>query len=140
MMVWELLKTRCVLEGFYFDYRIFLTSQHKGMEYMKAVAETKNKKYQHLVPSAQFNVGQAYLQGFGIKQSDEEAIKWWTLAASAADQDDIGCIKSQNALGMIFSRNDSLHLEQVTKLSTKNFERFAHFPVFLVSPWPFKPL
>ena len=80
---------------------------------MKIVAETRNKKYQHLVPSAQFNVGQAHLQGFGIRQSDDEAIRWWTLAAGAADQDDVGCIKSQNALGMIFSRNDTLNLEQV---------------------------
>lgn len=80
---------------------------------MRVVAETKNKKYQHLVPSAQFNVGQACLQGFGINQSDDEAIRWWTLAANAVDQEDIGCIKSQNALGMMFSRNDTLNLEQV---------------------------
>ena len=80
---------------------------------MKIVAETRNKKYQHLVPSAQYNVGQAHLQGFGINQSDDEAIRWWTLAGNAADQDDIGCIKSQNALGMMFSRSDTLNLEQV---------------------------
>ena len=83
------------------------------MQYMKVVAETRNKKFLHLVPSAQFNVGQAHLQGFGITQSDDEAIRWWTLAANAADQDDIGCIKSQNALGMMFSRNDTLNLKQV---------------------------
>ena len=80
---------------------------------MRMVAETKDKKYQHLVPSAQFNVGQAYLQGFGVNRSDDEAIRWWTLAANAADQEDIGCIKSQNALGMIFSRSDTLNLKQV---------------------------
>lgn len=80
---------------------------------MKVVAETRNKKYQHLVPSAQFNVGQAHLQGFGITQSDDEAIRWWTLAAKALEQEDTGCIKSQNALGMMYSRNDTLNLKQV---------------------------
>ena len=84
---------------------------------MKIVAETRNKKFQHLVPSAQYNVGQAHLQGFGINQSDDEAIRWWTLAANAVEQQDIGCIKSQNALGMMFSRIDTLNLQQVqTKL------------------------
>ena len=92
---------------------------------MKVVAETKNRKYQHLVPSAQYNVGQAHLQGFGINQSDDEAIRWWTLAANAVDQEDVGCIKSQNALGMMFSRNDTLDLTKVqTKLTRLLYPQF----------------
>jgi len=80
---------------------------------MKAVAQATKKEHFHLIPSAQFSIGQAYFQGFGINQSDELAIQWYTLAANASDQQNVGCIKAQNALGMLYSRKDSLNLQQV---------------------------
>jgi len=89
---------------------------------MKAVTQATKKEHFHLVPSAQFSIGQAYFQGFGISQSDEEAIQWYTLAANALDQHNVGCIKAQNALGMFYSRKDSLNLQQVIRKITSLYE------------------
>ena len=40
---------------------------------MKAVAESSNQKAKHLTRAAQYNVGRAYFQGYGVQQSDSEA-------------------------------------------------------------------
>ena len=40
---------------------------------MKKVAETSNPKAKHLTRAAQYNVGRAYFQGYGVRQSDFEA-------------------------------------------------------------------
>ena len=42
---------------------------------MEAVAESTDTKAEHLIRTAQFNVGKAYFQGFGVRQSDDQAEK-----------------------------------------------------------------
>lgn len=49
------------------------------------------KNYRKLIHQAQYNVGKAYFQGFGVKQSDEEAEKWWLLSA---DQGSYSCVSA----------------------------------------------
>lgn len=58
--------------------------------------------YPGLIPCAQYNIGRAYYEGFGVKQSDEQAEKWWLMSAKDGDPD--GCIKAQSVLGMFYSR------------------------------------
>jgi TPR repeat protein len=42
---------------------------------MQRVVEADPKKVGHLIHAAYYNVGRAYLQGYGCKQSDELAEK-----------------------------------------------------------------
>lgn len=85
--------------------------QKKGFEYMLKIANSTNKRASHLVPFARYNVGRAYFEGFGVKQSDKEAERWWLLAAD--DGNPKASIKAQTALGMYYCREDSLNLEKV---------------------------
>ena len=39
------------------------------------------EQYKELIHSAQYNVGKAYFQGFGVKQSDLETEKYWLKSA-----------------------------------------------------------
>ena len=43
---------------------------------MIQVATSTSKRAQHLVRAAQYNVGRAFYQGFGVQQSDEEAERY----------------------------------------------------------------
>ncbi|XP_033633027.1 LRP2-binding protein-like [Asterias rubens] len=84
---------------------------HKlGFESMMKVASSSSKRAKHLVPFAQYNVGRAYFEGYGVKQSDAEAEKWWLLAAD--DGNPHASIKAQTVLGMYYSRDWSLDLKK----------------------------
>jgi len=69
---------------------------------MKEIVESASPYYTDLLPCAQYNIGRAYYEGFGAKQSDLEAEKWWLL--SAKDGDASGCVKAQSILAMFYSR------------------------------------
>jgi TPR repeat protein len=47
--------------------------QERGFKLMMELATDTSKEGRHLVRAAQFNVGRAYFQGYGVKQSDKEA-------------------------------------------------------------------
>lgn len=83
---------------------------NRAFEYMMVVAETEDIYAAHLKPSAQFNVGRAYFEGYGVKQSDKEAEKWWLKAA--ADGDPRGSIEAQTMLGMFYSRPEFIDLKK----------------------------
>lgn len=55
---------------------VYLLLQKTGFEYMLQVASSDAFRAKHLVRSAQFNVGRAYYQGFGVKRSEEQAEKY----------------------------------------------------------------
>ena len=52
-----------------------LLFQSQGFEYMRKVATSTSKRARHLLRAAQYNVARAYFQGYGVRQSDEEAEK-----------------------------------------------------------------
>ena len=101
---------------------------------MLQVAQSTCSKDSHLVTSAQFNVGRAYYQGsthtvvycsscsgqltnvnyagYGIAQSDEEAIHWWTLAANNGSE--APSVRAMNTLAMVYSRADSTDMNKVS--------------------------
>lgn len=47
---------------------------------MMRIASSKTSKARHLKYSAQYNVGCAYFQGYGVQQSDAEAEKYVYIA------------------------------------------------------------
>lgn len=80
---------------------------------MKEIAESTNPDASHLIHNAQYNIGRAYYEGFGVKHSDEHAEKWLLLAAN--DGDPKGSLRAQMVLGLFYSRpgEDTLDLDKV---------------------------
>lgn len=100
---------------------------------MLEVAQSEEKKNSNIVPSAQYNIGRAYfmvrmmnwgggggwrldycplVQGFGVPQSDSEAEKWWSKAASHGD--DTSSVRASHTLGLYYSRQESRSLPLVS--------------------------
>ena len=52
------------------------------MEYMKIVAGCKKMSAKHLIHGAEFNIGRAYFQGYGIRTDYREAEKYVNVLAS----------------------------------------------------------
>jgi len=83
----------------------------KAVEYIKKIAESDAKQAKHLKRAAQFNLGRAFFQGYGIaRQSDAEAERLWILAAD--DGNPRASLKAQSTLGMFYSRDESLDLKK----------------------------
>ena len=50
--------------------------QKQAVEYLRMIALAEAKQAKHLCNAAQYNIGRAYYQGYGVKrQSDKEAEK-----------------------------------------------------------------
>ncbi|XP_014668292.1 PREDICTED: LRP2-binding protein-like [Priapulus caudatus] len=82
----------------------------KGFELMMDVASSKSKHDQGLVAVAEYNIGRAYFQGYGVKQSDFDAERWWLRAAN--DDNRSPSIKAQTALGMYYSRPETFNMKK----------------------------
>ena len=59
----------------FLDLSFIFFQQQKGFDLMTEVASNTTKKGRHLVRAAQYNLGRAYFQGYGCRQSDEAAEK-----------------------------------------------------------------
>ncbi|XP_041476636.1 LRP2-binding protein-like isoform X1 [Lytechinus variegatus] len=94
----------------YFDGLGTDKDMKRGFEYMKGVADSDAKWAQHLIPCAQYNIGRAYYEGCGVKQSDSEAERYWILAAD--DGNPKASIKAQTALGMFYCRDETKDLKK----------------------------
>lgn len=81
-----------------------------GFELMYKVATSTILQAKHLVHAAQFNVGRAYYQGFGVKRSEDEAERFWLLAAD--DGNPKASVKAQSTLGLLYSCRDHLDLKK----------------------------
>ncbi|XP_030048511.1 LRP2-binding protein [Microcaecilia unicolor] len=84
--------------------------KQKGLEYMLKIVCCENLKAKHLKSAAAFNVGRAYFEGFGVGHSDEEAERWWLLAADNGNPK--ASVKAQSALGMFYSSTDHKDLKK----------------------------
>lgn len=83
----------------------------RAIEYLRRIAQSDNKQARHLINASQFNIGLAYFQGYGVdKQSDQEAERYWLLAAD--DGNPKASVKAQSTLGMFYSRDDTRNLKQ----------------------------
>lgn len=86
----------------YYDGIGTKSNPEKGFQFLKEIAESSSTDAAHLIPFAQYNVGRAFYEGFGVKQSDAEAERWFLAAAQ--DGDPSGSIKAQTVLGLFYSR------------------------------------
>ncbi|XP_036406590.1 LRP2-binding protein [Megalops cyprinoides] len=94
----------------YFDGLGTTVDQTKAVQYMKRVASWDSPAAKSLKHSALFNIGRAYLDGYGVKRSSEEAERYWLLAAD--DGNPNGSVKAQTSLGLFYSSCETLDLKR----------------------------
>ncbi|CAF0728077.1 unnamed protein product [Adineta steineri] len=58
-----------------------------------------------VVPYAEFHIGKAYFQGYGVGHSEEKAERWWLLAASGDGHEPV--VEAQTALAFFYSRKSA---------------------------------
>lgn len=102
----------------------FIDKQVLAVSLMKEIVKKACPYHADLIPCAQYNIGRAYYEGFGVKQSDEVAEQWWLRAAK--DGDASGCVKAQSILAMYYSRRGEL---------TTDFKKVSLLIGFLFLVW-----
>ncbi|XP_029082061.1 LRP2-binding protein isoform X2 [Monodon monoceros] len=91
--------------------RIFQSlAKEKGVEYMKKIVDSPCPKARHLQFAAAYNLGRAYYEGKGVKQSDEEAERLWLFAADNGNPK--ASVKAQSILGLYYSTKEPRELEK----------------------------
>ncbi|XP_061108292.1 LRP2-binding protein isoform X2 [Conger conger] len=94
----------------YFDGLGTIVDFSKAMAYMKRVASCDDPEATSVKQCALFNLGTAYLEGYGARPSREEAERYWLLAAD--DGNPSGNVKAQSSLGLFYSHPDTLDLKK----------------------------
>lgn len=69
---------------------------------MESICNSTKRRAISIIPYAQYNLGCAYYEGKGVKQSDDRAEDYWLLAARNGLPE--GSVKAQSILGMFYSR------------------------------------
>ncbi|XP_051514552.1 LRP2-binding protein isoform X1 [Myxocyprinus asiaticus] len=82
----------------------------KAIEYMRKVALWDSPEVGCIRYAALYNLGRAYLEGFGVQTSSTEAERLWLLAAD--DGNPNASVKAQSALGMFYCRPETLNLRK----------------------------
>lgn len=77
---------------------------------MKQVAQSEGTTAKHLFFPAAYNLGKGFFQGYGVKQSDAEALKWWNLAAD--DGNPKASLLAQTTLGYMYCNDDHRNLKK----------------------------
>jgi len=90
----------------------------QGFDYMYRVATSIAGLAQHLVRPAQFNVGLAYYNGIGVKQSVLEAERFWLMAADEGRSR--GVVRAQSALGLLYSAGELMDLKKAFLLAFRS--------------------
>ncbi|XP_043113262.1 LRP2-binding protein [Puntigrus tetrazona] len=82
----------------------------KAVEYMRTVAFWDPSEVGCIRYAALYNLGRAYLEGFGVEASSSEAERLWLLAAD--DGNPNASVKAQASLGMFYCRPETLDLRK----------------------------
>lgn len=94
----------------YYDGLGIQEDQRKGVEYMKRIINSDTLQAKHLKYAAAYNLGLVCFEGCGMRHSDEEAERWWLLAADNGNPK--ASVKAQSTLGMYYSRPCSMNLKK----------------------------
>ncbi|XP_048043952.1 LRP2-binding protein isoform X2 [Megalobrama amblycephala] len=89
---------------------ISLRSTGKAIEYMRRVAFWDSSEVGSVRHAALYNLGRAYLEGYGVQASSAEAERLWLLAAD--DGNPNASVEAQSSLGMFYCRPESLDLRK----------------------------
>ncbi|KAK1804107.1 hypothetical protein P4O66_020152, partial [Electrophorus voltai] len=102
----------------YYDGLGTTADQMKAVEHMRRVAEWDTGKIQY---TALYNLGRAYLEGYGTQQSRAEAEKcapgYWLMAAD--DGNPGASVEAQSSLGLFYSSPETLDLKRAFFWHTK---------------------
>ncbi|XP_058253420.1 LRP2-binding protein isoform X3 [Hemibagrus wyckioides] len=82
----------------YYDGLGTTTNPSKAVEYMRRVAEWDKGSVRY---AALYNLGRAYMQGYGVQASREEAEKYWLIAADNGNPN--ASMEAQSSLGLFYS-------------------------------------
>ncbi|XP_051715942.1 LRP2-binding protein [Ctenopharyngodon idella] len=82
----------------------------KAIEYMRRVAFWDSSEVGSVRHAALYNLGRAYLEGYGVQASSAEAEWLWLLAAD--DGNPNASVEAQSSLGMFYCRPESLDLRK----------------------------
>ncbi|XP_063316064.1 LRP2-binding protein isoform X1 [Pelobates fuscus] len=82
----------------------------KGVECMKRILSSNNRRASHLKYAAAYNLGRACFEGYGMPHSDAEAERYWLIAADNGNPE--ASIHAQTALGMYYSRPSNKDLQK----------------------------
>ncbi|XP_053486538.1 LRP2-binding protein isoform X1 [Ictalurus furcatus] len=82
----------------YYDGLVTTADPSKAVDYMRRVAECDTGSVRY---AALYNLGRAYLQGYGVQASREEAEKYWLTAAD--DGNPNASVEAQSSLGLFYS-------------------------------------
>ncbi|XP_072520149.1 LRP2-binding protein [Salminus brasiliensis] len=91
----------------YYDGLGTTADQIKAVDYMRRVAEWDAGTVKY---SALYNLGAAYLGGYGVQASSSEAERYWLMAAD--DGNPKASVKAQSSLGMFYSSPEMQDLEK----------------------------
>ncbi|XP_077079900.1 LRP2-binding protein isoform X3 [Siphateles boraxobius] len=80
----------------------------KAMELMRRVALWDSSYVGSVRHAALYNLGRAYLEGYGVQASSDEAERLWLLAAD--DGNPNASVEAQSSLGMFYCRPETLDL------------------------------
>ncbi|XP_069833835.1 LRP2-binding protein isoform X2 [Dendropsophus ebraccatus] len=94
----------------YYDGLGTQEDQRKGVEYMKMIITSDSRQAKHLKYAAAYNLGRACYEGCGVRHSEEEAERWWLLAADNGNPK--ASVKAQSVLGMFYSRTPGKNLRK----------------------------
>lgn len=102
----ECLQAKYYLAVMYYDQLGGDANYEGAVELMNSIVN--NQSAGSLRSCTLYNIARAYYEGFGVKQSDSEAEKYWLLSAKGIGAEDgnvnQGCAKSQSILGMFYAR------------------------------------
>ncbi|XP_075053000.1 LRP2-binding protein-like [Mixophyes fleayi] len=84
--------------------------QKRGVEYMKRIVSSSSSRAAHMKYAAAYNLGRACFEGYGMARSDEEAERWWLIAAD--DGNPKASVKAQSVLGMFYSQAPNTNLKK----------------------------
>ncbi|KAG8592133.1 hypothetical protein GDO81_000420 [Engystomops pustulosus] len=94
----------------YYDGLGTREDQRRGVEYMKTIISSGDHQARHLKYAAAYNVGRACYEGCGMRHSDQEAERWWLIAADNGNPK--ASVKAQSVLGMFYSRPPNKNLQK----------------------------
>ncbi|KAM4050384.1 LRP2-binding protein isoform 1-T3 [Anomaloglossus baeobatrachus] len=84
--------------------------ERRGVENMKRIVSSRSHRARHLKYAAAYNLGRACYEGCGMRHSDEEAERWWLIAADNGNPK--ASVKAQSVLGLFYSRPPNKNLQK----------------------------
>ncbi|XP_037396421.1 LRP2-binding protein isoform X2 [Pygocentrus nattereri] len=91
----------------YYDGLGTTADPSKAVDYMRRVAEVDAGTLRY---TALYNLGRAYLEGYGVQASSAEAERYWLMAAD--DGNPYASIEAQCSLGMFYSSPETQDLKK----------------------------